>query len=184
MIKLRVRIPKPLRWIKLNPFETKFTSTEGVIITVDSIKLDTVLSFTKNWHANHKRVCGTGWCEALKKRTTLSLGRVVVGHTSRGYSVDHIDRDVTNNKITNLRVLSHRENCYNRGKTKSNASGFIGISKADNKWMARIRVGHRELCLGRYETKEEAARVYDKAAKLHRGSLAVLNFPEVLNDNI
>lgn len=45
-----------------------------------------------------------------------------------GKVVDHIDRDRTNNKISNLRVITQRENCYNASIRSDNTSGVQGIS--------------------------------------------------------
>jgi len=41
--------------------------------------------------------------------------------------VDHIDRDRHNNDLTNLRWVTHLENCQNRGMQCNNTSGETGV---------------------------------------------------------
>lgn len=45
-----------------------------------------------------------------------------------GKVVDHVDRDKRNNKISNLRIVTQKENCYNIGMRSDNTSGVRGIS--------------------------------------------------------
>ena len=47
----------------------------------------------------------------------------------------------------------------------------------DKKWSARISYRRKRYCLGRYSTKEEAARVRDLKALEFFGKSAKLNFP-------
>ena len=55
-------------------------------------------------------------------------------------------------------------------------SGFYGVSTNKSKWQAKIHYGGKTHSLGRYHTKEEAAVVYDAAAREHKGSEAECNF--------
>ena len=59
---------------------------------------------------------------------------------SKGELIDHIDRDRTNNKIENLRLVDHKGNSKNIGLSKRNTSGIKGVSwnRQCNKWEARI----------------------------------------------
>ena len=41
--------------------------------------------------------------------------------------IDHIDGNCYNNKAGNLRAVSHKTNCENRGKFASNSSGVTGV---------------------------------------------------------
>tara|TARA_R110000822_G_scaffold251423_1_gene378276 strand:+ start:226 stop:672 length:447 start_codon:yes stop_codon:yes gene_type:complete len=48
--------------------------------------------------------------------------------------VDHIDRDKTNNHVSNLRWVTHSENSQNLGNSRPNTSGHKYISKYKNGW--------------------------------------------------
>lgn len=52
--------------------------------------------------------------------------------------IDHIDRDRTNNKISNLRVVSQEQNTQNTSIRSDNTSGVqcVSLSKRDNSWVA------------------------------------------------
>tara|TARA_R110000744_G_scaffold332522_1_gene437949 strand:- start:45 stop:491 length:447 start_codon:yes stop_codon:yes gene_type:complete len=52
--------------------------------------------------------------------------------------VDHIDRDKSNNHVSNLRWVSHIENMNNLGEYKNNTSGHKNISKNGNGWIFNI----------------------------------------------
>ena len=92
--------------------------------------------------------------------------------------VEHIDQDKSNSRIENLRPTTRSENKFNVGLNKSNTTGFKGVqpSPRGKPWVARIKVKGKMLHLGMFETKEEAARAYDEAAKKHAGEFACLNF--------
>lgn len=81
--------------------------------------------------------------------------------------VDHIDGDKLNNDLSNLRWATRSENQRNRGKQSNNTSEFKGVSfhKRSGKWQAYIKVDGKRKHLGLFHTKEEAAAVYEEAAK-------------------
>ena len=53
--------------------------------------------------------------------------------------VDHINRNKIDNRIENLRWVSHSDNIHNRGLFRNNTSGHINISKHDGDWWYRNR---------------------------------------------
>lgn len=56
------------------------------------------------------------------------------GSVGREQTVDHIDRNKQNNKITNLRCVDIATNSRNCNKNKSNTSGKCGVSFRDGKY--------------------------------------------------
>lgn len=79
--------------------------------------------------------------------------------------VDHEDGDVANNRITNLRCVSHAENLRNAKRRSDNSSGQTGVHyyERDDLWQAEIRVDGETRYLGRFATIEEATRVRERA---------------------
>jgi hypothetical protein len=89
--------------------------------------------------------------------------------------IDHINGDRSDDRITNLRDCSQRENMRNmRGHS---SSGFKGVypSKNSSRWQASIFVDNAIVRLGTFATKEEAAAAYDAAARRHFGAFARTN---------
>jgi hypothetical protein len=78
--------------------------------------------------------------------------------------VDHIDKKVVNNNVTNLRWVSHSQNQINRSRFKNAKNKYLGVSyhKLYNKWRTRISVNNKRISLGSYATEEEGALAYNK----------------------
>ena len=108
----------------------------------------------------------------------MFLHRVILDVFDPSIQVDHINRNIHDNRKSNLRLCSHRENILNRGIQGNNTSGYKGVHKIKNEenvWMAHIGVNGAKLYLGRYNTPEEAAKVYNKAAIKYFGDFAKVN---------
>lgn len=72
--------------------------------------------------------------------------------------VDHINHNRSDNRIQNLRLVSHRENGKNQKKHAHNTSGYAGVSwrKQNKKWHARITVNGKKKHLGYFTNKSDA----------------------------
>lgn len=81
--------------------------------------------------------------------------------------IDHIDQDKTNNRISNLRGVTHKENLMNMRKKKNNTSGVTGVYwRSDiDKWAAQIMVDGRCVPLGTHTDKFEAICARKSAEK-------------------
>lgn len=91
--------------------------------------------------------------------------------------IDHTNCNSLDNQRENLRPASKAENAWNVGKSKTNNSGYKGVSwsTATNKWRARIRANSTDHHLGVFDDKIDAARAYDKAAEKLHGEFANIN---------
>lgn len=80
--------------------------------------------------------------------------------------IDHADGDRSNNRIANLRDVSHSENLRNQGFRADNTSGFKGVSfhKATHRWKAQIHIGGKSCHIGLYDTQEDAHAAYARTA--------------------
>lgn len=85
--------------------------------------------------------------------------------------IDHIDGVKTNNKWNNLRLATRSQNMQNMKKAhRDSETGYLGIEKKRDKYMARICTNGERKNLGTYDTPEEAHEVYLKAKrKYHKG---------------
>lgn len=72
--------------------------------------------------------------------------------------IDHIDRDRMNNRLSNLREVSHQCNMRNAGMDKRNSSGVKGVTRHElaDKWQVCIRVANKTRYLGIYTCFVEA----------------------------
>jgi len=72
--------------------------------------------------------------------------------------IDHINRDRSDNRIENLRVVSKSCNLRNSGNWPTNRSGVkgVGFNKADKVWRAHIGKGNTYYYLGRSKDFNEA----------------------------
>ncbi len=81
--------------------------------------------------------------------------------------VDHINQDKSDNRICNLRVADRAENNWNR-RSKSDVTG-ASLRKGGRLWKAFIRHRGERFFLGNFQTKDEAAAAYQRAATSLRG---------------
>lgn len=103
------------------------------------------------------------------KQTNFRVHKMVavafLGHIQNGYQevIDHINGIVTDNQVSNLRVVSQRINtsCSRRKKT----SQYVGVcwNRFENKWMAYIGFKNKNHTLGLYSNEEEAHNAYVSA---------------------
>lgn len=122
-------------------------------------------SICKTWNANF------AGCRAGSLNT---LGYVQISIDSEKYLVhriiykmfhnidpdfiDHINGIKKDNRISNLRSVSHKENGRNQCLRKNNKSGVLGVcfDNTSKKWRASINTKGKNKFLGQFETKEEA----------------------------
>jgi hypothetical protein len=114
---------------------------------------------------------------SIENRKTRHLARVILGVTSKGVVVDHIDGNPLNNCRQNLRICSQAENSRNRSIRQSGASGFRGVCWNDYRYRAEVAANGRRVRRCGFTSALEAAYAYDKLAVQMHGDFASLNFP-------
>lgn len=88
--------------------------------------------------------------------------------------VDHINRDIHDNRLCNLRISTCRENVMNSSVARNNNSGVIGVSyrKDKKKWRAYINDNYKQVNLGNYHDKDDAIKARLIAEKAMYGEYA------------
>lgn len=92
---------------------------------------------------------------------------------SKGLVVDHINGDKLDNRRTNLRICTPRQNSFNSCVSKNNKLGVKGVSLTPHgRYRARIMVNRKEIRLGHFEKIEDAIAARKKAEKKYFGEYA------------
>lgn len=85
-----------------------------------------------------------------------------------GYFIDHINRDRTDNRFQNLRLVGHLMNTRNISMQKNNTSGLTGVYKyGDKRWIACMFLNYKKINLGIFNTKKEARDARAKAVAIY-----------------
>lgn len=140
-------------------------------------RLDKLFSYNADSGTLYRRMCSG----KLKEAGTLNQGYIRVGVDRNvfaahrlcwkiyhrkdipvGYEVDHINQDRSDNRISNLRLVTMSQNMRNKTKYRSNKSGIVGVAvrsdarEGTNRWRAQINVNGENIKLGSFKTKDEA----------------------------
>lgn len=81
------------------------------------------------------------------------------------HEIDHINGIRTDNRIENLRDVTHKENMKNQRLRSTNTSGVTGVSihSKSGKWVAQIKVNGDAIYLGSFAQKDDAVSARKKA---------------------
>lgn len=111
-------------------------------------------------YGNYWAICIDG-----KKQAAQRLAWLYTFNEWPDIDIDHIDGNGLNNSIKNLRLATRSQNLMNAAMRSNNKSGYRGVSKQGNKWMANIRIDKKRIYLGSYECPTAARLAYLKKAK-------------------
>jgi hypothetical protein len=100
------------------------------------------------------------------KRKTFHVHRLVamgfLAHIPDGHNlvVDHINENPLDNRLSNLRIVTHRNNLSRR---KRDLPTGVSWNKRTKKYRAYIQIDGKQIHLGYFSTPEEASEAYQKA---------------------
>jgi len=80
---------------------------------------------------------------------------------SKNNCVDHININSIDNRIENLRILTHQQNQFN-----TNTKGY-SWDKKKNKWQAAISINGKKKHLGYFKKEEDARQSYLKGKEIY-----------------
>jgi hypothetical protein len=103
-----------LRWK-----ETRYTGNPKRVLVAEGDEVGNLI---------HDRYYETS-VSGRKGLTHRIVWEILNGEIPDGLYIDHIDGNGLNNRIENLRLVTHAQNCSNLGKNKNNKTGYTGVAK-------------------------------------------------------
>jgi hypothetical protein len=124
----------------------------------------------------HRGASPTHYPESSRARI---VWYAVNGPIPKGMQINHKNHDRADDRLSNLELVSSKENARYRRKPRTNSSGYKGVRKVVYKnkisYRALIVVDNKFISIGCFSSPEEAALAYNNAALLHFGQYAILN---------
>lgn len=91
----------------------------------------------------------------------------------KGMVIDHINRNPLDNRRSNLRICTQKQNARNVGIRSDNTSGYKGVRYHPQwGWQAYIANKGKQIHVGWYKTKEEAVKARMRRANEFYGGFA------------
>lgn len=140
----------------------------GCETIIDKEDLDKVL--ITHW------VNQSGYASGVINGKYVRLHQIVIPQ-KEGLEVDHINGDKLDNRKCNLRLVTHKQNMWNRNVRKDCKSGYRGVSwnKIRKCWYVRIKKDGKTYCYGTAKTKEDAAMKANVLMSKLYGDFAKMN---------
>lgn len=105
----------------------------------------------------------------------IALHRTIA-HAPADMIVDHINGNTIDNRRSNLRICTQRQNTQNQRLRPNKKSRFKGVAKGRGEyWYASLRIDGKSVRLGRFQDEAIAALAYDAAAEQFFGEFAKTN---------
>jgi hypothetical protein len=93
----------------------------------------------------------------------LIMERVIGRELKRNEVIDHENHNPLDNRLENLRIVSHRQNLQNQKRKTSSKYPGVYWHKRDKKWIARITLNSKRKHLGSFVNEVEAFEAYKSA---------------------
>lgn len=147
--------------------------TQGKFALVD----DEDYKFLNKWSWSYSTYGYAIRSSPAPKKQIIWLHRQIM-NCPKGLFVDHINGNPLDNRKSNLRICSHKQNMQNIIKKKSHSSLYKGVVwvKERKKWVAAIHLNYKRFYIGGFENELHAAMAYDLWAIEFFGQFARTNF--------
>jgi hypothetical protein len=117
---------------------------------VDSEDAELVMRY--RWHLG-----SNGYARHNIKRAPLLMHRLILGLDDPSLCGDHINGNRTDNRRSNLRVVTRAENAQNRRRLKPSGRTFRNVEPHHGAWRVRITIGGEKVTVGTFATEQDAA---------------------------
>jgi len=153
----------------------------GYIMLVSAQDLNAVLNY--KWYlcsSGYPGTYGSVYDTSERWGAPLPMHRFLYPIIPSGHVVDHINRDRLDNRRSNLRIITAKQNSFNRKKPINSKSAYKGVQKSGKLGLfkAVIRKDGKTYEIKGCATEKDAAIAYDMMAEELFGKYAGKNFPD------
>jgi hypothetical protein len=146
-----------------------------------------ILHLTKGFHAlidveDWDIVSPLRWqASVVKGRVYAKSGKHylhrIIMDAAKDRQVDHISGDPLDNRRSNLRPCTNRQNSSNQ-RSRGGSSKYKGVhwNRKQSVWVASIHANYGTQYIGHFNFEEDAAKAYDTRAREVFGEFARTNF--------
>lgn len=139
---------------------------EGTVALVDDEDFEQINRFS--WYV------GNGYARSGSRENMLHMHRLIM-KPSNDKVVDHIDGDRLNNKRSNLRICTQKENLKNRKKQKDSGNTYKGVKYKKGKYECSIIVENKFIFIGIFEDEIHAVNAYNYYSEIYFGNFSKPN---------
>ena len=118
---------------------------------------------------------GYGYAIAQIRGKSVRMHRWLLG-AGDGQEIDHVNRNKSDNRRSNLRFCTHAENMMNRAEVETgipsnSTTGLKGVSwrESHGKYSATLWDNGKAVHIGYFSTAEQASRTYKRVSRILKG---------------
>jgi hypothetical protein len=149
--------------------------TQNLFAVVDDVDFEVLNRHKWQVQRNGRNIYAVRRVVVEGKSVALLMHREIL-KPPRGLVIDHLDWNGLNNTRANLRICTQQTNIRHRRMNRNNLTGYRGVRlRPEGTYRAEIHVEGKQISLGTFRTKRDAAKAYDRAAITHLGDDAQLN---------
>lgn len=148
--------------------------TKNSVALVDDDDFERINKYSWRFHNGY---AARTTSRSAGRRTTILMHREILGEVPENMDVDHINGNKSDNRKSNLRVVTRKQNMHNAPKKANNTTGYKGVhfDSRRGKYRARFKLDGKDCWLGYFENPHDAARMYNFWSKDLFGEYARLN---------
>ena len=150
-------------WKPIRGYKDYLISDLGFIRSLKFGRLKNIIGYEHNKYLSVKlRNNGISKSCNIHKLVAIAF----LNHIPNGYDlvIDHINKDTLDNRVCNLRMITHRENV---SRTKRGSSKYTGVHwcNTGRRWHAKIQINKKRIHLGSFKNEIDAYNAYQKKLK-------------------